>query len=207
VLAQEREVGAACDRVGVEGRLPSPPRERPNGALAAQVTDDQRAVDALRGKELVLGECLEAREPFIVEVVARGESVRAEITEAIVVCVNPRDRCADRVERIAPVDEVVGVLAEARELERLPAVGAELRVAGVRPAAVPAVDGRAGRRRRRCGRRPSRDGGGLVVRRFIAEGPHALAKLAEDVGQLPRPEDDQHDREDEQKLWATDARH
>ena len=182
VLAQERVVRAADDRVGVDGWLPPPPRERANGTLAAQVRDDQRAVDTLRRKELVLGEGLEARERLIVEAVARRESVGAEVTEAIVVSVDPRDRCRDGIERVAPVDEVVGVLAEARELERLPAVGAELGVAGVGPPAVAAVDRRAGRRRRGGRRRTGRDRCGLVVRRFVSEAPHTLAKLAEDVG-------------------------
>jgi len=207
VLAQERVVGATRDRIRVQGRLPPPPRERPNCALAAKVRDDQRAICALRGKKLVVGEGLEAREPLLVETIARQKSVCAEITEAIVVGVYPRDRRRDRVERVAPVDEVVGVLAEARELERLPAVGAELRIARVRPTAVAAVDGRARRGRGRGRRRPSRDGGRLIGRGLVAERAHALAELAEDVGQLSRAEDDQHDREDEEKLWATDTRH
>jgi len=207
MLAEERVVRATGDRVGVERRLPPPTCERPNGALSAQVREDQGAVDTLRRKELVLGEGLEAREPLVVEVVACREAVGAEITQPVVVTVYPGDRCRDRIERVAPVDEVVGVLAEARELERLPAVGAELRVGGVGPPAVPAVDGRAG-----CGRRGGRraargDRGGLVVLGFVAEGSHALAQLAEHVGELPRPEDDQHDREDEEKLWATNTRH
>jgi len=71
--------------------LSSPPLERPEGTLAAEVPDDQRAVDALRGKELVLAECLEAREPVIVEALARREPVGTEITETVVVSMNPRD--------------------------------------------------------------------------------------------------------------------
>jgi hypothetical protein len=132
--------------------LPAPPGEGTHGAIAAQVRDDQRAVDTLRGKELVLGEGLEAREPLVIEAIACRESVGAEITEAMIVRVNAGDGCRDGIERVAPVNEVVGVLAEARELERLPAVRAELRVARVRPTAVAAVDrrtwsgGRGGRR-------------------------------------------------------------
>src|SRR5204863_9834703 len=122
VLAQERVVGAARDRIGIEGRLSPPPRERPNGALSSQVRDDQRPVNSLRGKELVLGEGFEAREPLRVETIARQESVGTEITETVIMCMDPRDRRRDGFERVAPVDEVVGVLAEARELERLPAV-------------------------------------------------------------------------------------
>jgi hypothetical protein len=207
VLAEERVIRPARDRIGVERRLPPPPGERTDGALTAQVRDDQRAVDTLRGKELVLGERLESREPLVALAVACRESVGGEITEAMVVGMDPRDRGADRVERVAPMDEVVGVLAEARELERLSAVGAELGVARVRPSAVAAVDRRTGRRGRGGRRRPGRDGGGLVVRGFVAEAPHALAQLAEDVGQLPCPKDDQHDREDEEKLGTTNTRH
>jgi hypothetical protein len=65
--------------------LPAPSRERTERALATQVRDDQRSVDALRGKELVVGECLEAREPLVALAVARGESIGCEITETIVV--------------------------------------------------------------------------------------------------------------------------
>jgi hypothetical protein len=187
--------------------LPSPAGEGTKRALPAEVCDDQRAVDALRGKELVLGESLEARKPVIVEAVARGESVGGEITEPVVMSVDTRDRGSNGIERVALVDEGVGVLAEARELERLPAVGAELRVARVRPSAVAAVDRRArcGGRRGCC--RPRRDRGSFVVRRLVAEASDALAQLAENVGELPRPEDDQHDREDEEKLRATKIRH
>jgi hypothetical protein len=148
VLAQERVVRAARDRVGVERWLPAPPVEGPNCALPAEVRDDQRAVDTLRGKERRLVESLEAREPVVVETIAFSESVRREITKPIVVRVDSRNGGRDGVERVAPVDEVVGVLAEARELERLPAVRAELRVAGVGPPAVAAVDGRPRRRGR-----------------------------------------------------------
>ena len=80
MLAEERVVRATGDRVGVDRRLPPPTRERPNGALSAQVREDQGAVDTLRRKELVLGESLEAREPLVVEMVARCEAVGAEIT-------------------------------------------------------------------------------------------------------------------------------
>jgi len=182
MLAEERVVRATGDRVGVQRRLPPPTRERPNGALSAQVREDQGAVDTLRRKELVLGESLEAREPLVVEMVACCEAVGAEITQPVVVSVYPGNRCRDRIERVAPMDKVVGVLAEARELERLPAVGAELGVAGVGPPAVPAVNCRAGRRRRGGRRRTGRDGRGLVVRGFVSEAPHTLAKLAENVG-------------------------
>jgi hypothetical protein len=161
--------------------LPAPARERTDGALASQVRDDQRAVDTLRGKELVLGERLEAREPVVVESIAGRESVGREITEAMIVRVNARDAGRDGIERVAPMDEVVGVLAEARELERLSAVRAELGVGAVRPSAVAAVDirargcGHGGRGRSGCDRR------WLVVRRLVTEGPYALAQLSENV--------------------------
>jgi hypothetical protein len=154
VLAQERVIRAARDGVGVERRLPAPACEGTDRALAAQIRDDQRAVDTLRGKEIALGERFEAREALVVEAIAPGESLCGEVTETVVVRVNTGDRGRDRVEGVAPMNEVVGVLAEARELERLPAVGAELGVARVWPAAVTAVDGRA-RRGRRGGRRGS----------------------------------------------------
>jgi hypothetical protein len=170
--------------------LPAPPSKGTERAFSTQVREDQRAIDTLRGRELVLVEALEAREPFLAEAVARGESVRCEITESMVVGVDARDRGRDRIERVAPVDKIVGVLAEARELERLPAVGAELRIVRVRPSTVAAVDGRAGSGGRRGGRRPGRDGGGFVVLGLVTEASHAFAQLAENVGQLPRPEDD-----------------
>jgi hypothetical protein len=197
VFAKESVVRAARDRVGVERRLPAPARERTERALAAKIRDDQRAVDTLRGKELVLGECLEAREPLLALAVARGKPLGGEVTETMVVDVDARDGGRDGIEPVAPVDEVVGVLAEARELERLPAVRAELRVARVRPAAVAAVDGRARRGRRRRGSRPGCDGRGFVICGLVAEAPDAFAQLSENVRQLPRPENDQHDREDE----------
>jgi hypothetical protein len=187
--------------------LSAPALEGTDRALPAQVRDDQRAVDALRGKELVLGERLEAREPVLVETIACRESVGGEITEAMVVRVYASDRCSDGIERVAPVDEIVGVLAEARELERLPAVGAELGVGPVRPSAVAAVDGRARRGRRGRRRRSGGHRGRLVVRGLVAEAADPFAQLSEDVRQLPCPEDDQHDREDEKKLGTTNTRH
>jgi hypothetical protein len=207
MLAEERVVGTAGDRVGVERWLPAPPSEGTDRAFPAQVRDDQRAVDTLPRKELVLGEGLEPGEPIVVEAIARGEPVGTEITEAMVVGVDAGDAGRDGIERVAPVDEVVDVLAEARELERLSAVRAELRVACVRPPAVAAVHVRS-----RCGgcgrcRRPRGDRRGLVVRRLVAEAAYAFAQLAENVRQLPRPENDQHDREDEEKLRTTNARH
>jgi len=207
VLAEERVVRGARDGIGVERRLPAPAPEETNGALAAQVRDDQRAVDTLRGKKIVLGERLEAREPLVVEAIALGKSARREITETVVMDVDARDGGRDGIERVAPVDEVVGVLAEARELERLPAVRAELRVARVRPPAVAAIDRRARRRARGGRRRPGCDRRGFVVLRLVAEAPHTLAELAENVREFPRAEDDQHDCEDEKKLRATDTRH
>jgi hypothetical protein len=80
VLAKERVVRAAGDRVGVQRRLPAPAREGTDGALPAQVRDDQRAVDTLRRKEIVISESLKAREPVIVKAVALCESVRGEVT-------------------------------------------------------------------------------------------------------------------------------
>jgi hypothetical protein len=207
VLAQERVIGPARDRIGVEARLPAPPGERTDGAVTAQVRDDQRAVDALRGKKIVFGERLETWEPVVAVAVACGESVGGEITEAMVVGVDSGDGGGDRIERIAPVDEVVGVLAEARELERLSAVGAELGLARVRPSAVAAVNGRAGGCARGGRSRSSCDGRGFVIRRFVTEGPHTLAQLAEDVRKLPCPKNDQHDREDEKKFGTTNTRH
>jgi hypothetical protein len=207
VLAKERVIRAARDRVGVERRLPAPALEGTDRALAEQVRDDQRAVDTLRRKELVLGKRLEAWEPFVVEAVARRESVGGEITETMIVGVDPRDAGRDGIERVTRMDEVVGVLAEARELERLPAARAELRVARVRPSAVAAIDARAGGGGRSRRRRASGDGSGFVIRRFVAEAAHAFAQLAENVRQLPRPEDDQHYREDEEKLGTTNTRH
>jgi hypothetical protein len=207
VLADERVVRATRDGIGVERGLASPARERTNRALTTQVRDDQSAVDAVGREEIAVGETLEFRQPLVVEAVARRESLGGEITEAMVVGVDAGDGCCDGIERVAPVDEGVGVLAEARGLERLSAVGAELGVARVRPSAVAAVD-----RGPRCdGRRRRRRSGGhrcrFVVRRFIAEAAHALAELAKHVGQLPCPEDDQHDREDEKKLGSTNIRH
>jgi len=207
VLAQERVVRAARDRFGVKGRLSAPALEGTERALAAQVRDDQRAVDTLRGKELVLGERLKAREPFVVEAVARGEPVDGEITEPMIVRVNAGDGCGDGIERVAPVDELVGVLAEARDLERLPAVRAELGVARVRPPAVAAVDGRARSARRGGRRRSGGHGGGLIGCGLIAEAAHAFAELAENVRQLSRPENDQDDRENEDELRTTNTRH
>jgi len=121
--------------------------------------------------------------------------------------VDARHGGRDGIERVAPMDEVVDVLAEARELERLPAVRAELRVAGVGSPAVAAVDRRARRGGRGGRRRTGCDRGGFVVLRFVPEAPHTLAELAENVGELPRTENDQHDCEDEKKLRATDTRH
>jgi hypothetical protein len=207
MLSQERVIGAARDRIGVERGLPAPALERTNGTLAAQVRDDQRAIDTLRREKLVLGERLESREPIIVRALARGEPVGAEITETIVVGMDSGDGGRDGIERVAPVYEIVGVLAEARELERLSAVGAELGIGRVWPSTVAAVDRRAGRRGGSAGRRTSGDGGGLVIRRFVAEAADALAQLTQDVRKLPRPEDDQHDREDEKKLGTTNTRH
>jgi hypothetical protein len=197
VLAQERVIRPTRDRIGVEGRLPPPAREGTDRALAAQVRDDQCPIDTLRGKQLVLGEGLETREPVVIEPVARRKSIRGEISETMIVRVDARDAGRDGIERVAPVDEVVGVLAEARELERLSAVRAELGVGGIWPSAVAAVGRRAGcsRRGRRC--RPSGHGPGLVVRGFVPEATHALAQLAKNVRQFPRAEDDQHDRQDE----------
>src|SRR5439155_1653597 len=82
-VAQERAGGATGERVGAEPRLPPPPREWPNGALASGVRDGQGAVETVRGKRLVLGEGLEAREPVIVEAVTRRKSVGTEITEPV----------------------------------------------------------------------------------------------------------------------------
>ncbi len=61
MFAKERVIRTARDRVGVERGLAAPAGEGTDRALTAQVRDDQRAVDTLRGKELVLGERLEAR--------------------------------------------------------------------------------------------------------------------------------------------------
>jgi len=45
----------------------------------------------------------------------------------------------------------------------------------------------------------------LVWDRAFAEGLHAAAELAEDVGELAGPEDDQDDHEDEDQLRSADV--
>jgi len=205
VLAEERVVGAARDRVRVKRRLAAPACERTECALAAELSEDQVAVDALEGRELDVFDGLEAREPILGEAIALAKAVGTEVTQAMVMLVDASDRGRDRLERVALVDEVVGELGERRELERLAAVGAELRVGPVRSAAVAAVDrgpGRGGCR----GRGPS-GLRGLLVRGFVAEAAHTLAELAEHVGELPGAEDDQHDCQDEEELRTTDIGH
>jgi hypothetical protein len=205
VLAQERVIGAARDRVGVERGLAAPSREGTERALAAQLREDQTAVDSLKGRELAVLGRLKAGQPFVVEAIALAKALGAEVAQTMVVLVDARDRRRDRLERVAPVDEVVGELAEARELERLAAVRAELGVGRVRTAAVPAVDrGPRCGRRRGCGARGLR---GLLVRGFVAEGAHTLAELAKHIRELPGAEDDQHDRQDEEELRTTDIGH
>ena len=147
MLAQERVVGAAGDRVGVERGLAAPSCERTERALAAQLREDQVAVDSLKGREVAVLEPLKPREPLVGESIALAKALGGEITQTMVVLVETRDRRRDRLERIAPVDKVVGELAEARELERLAAVRAELGIGRVRTAAITAVDRGPGHRR------------------------------------------------------------
>src|SRR5438876_6780328 len=206
VLAEERVVRATRDRVGVERGLAAPARERTDRALAAQLREDQLAVDSLEGREVAILDRLEAGEPLVIESIALAKAVGAEVTKAMVVLVDARDRRRDRLERVAPVDEVVGELGERRELERLAAVRAELGVGPVRAAAVTAVD-RGPRRGRSRGRGPRCRLCGLFVLGFVAEAAHTLAELAEHVGKLPGAEDDQHDRQDEEELRTTDIGH
>src|SRR5712692_7572613 len=47
--------------------------------------------------------------------------------------------------------------------------------------------------------------GRLVVIGFLAEGAYALAELAEDVRELPRPEDDEHDDQQENELGTAEV--
>src|SRR2546423_2155717 len=86
--------------------------------------------------------------------------------------------------------------------ERCPAARAELRAVRVRlPAARAVLGGARGRRRG-----PGRGRGerlGVLLLRLVAERAHALAELAEHGGELPRPEDDEHDDEDEDELRST----
>jgi len=185
--------------------LATPSCERTERALAAQLREDQLAVDPLIGREVAVLDGLESREPLVVESIALAKALCGEITQTMVVLVETRDRRRDRLKGVAPVDKVVGELAEARELERLAAVRAELGIGRVRTAAIPAIDRRPGRRRcRRCGPRGLR---GLLVRGFVSEAAHTLAELAEHIRELPGAEDDQHDRQDEQELRTTDIGH
>src|SRR6266542_2154979 len=81
--------------------------------------------------------------------------------------------------------------------ERRPALDAELRALGVRLPAARAERAR-GRGRRAGGRRRERRA--VLLLGLVAERPHALADLAEHGRELPRPEDDEHDDEDEDEL-------
>ena len=140
--------------------------------------------------------------------IAGREAVRSPVTEAVIVLMDPRDRRGNWLELEPAVDKVAGELGEGLrvKLERLPAVGAELRVVGVRPPAIAAVDGRS---RRRCcaARGRGRHGRLFLTARRIAEGAYALAELAENLRQPAGAEDDQHDGEDEKELRPTDVRH
>src|SRR5690349_15441159 len=85
--------------------------------------------------------------------------------------------------------------------ERCPAARAELRAVGVRlPAARAVLAGarcRGGPGRGRCERLA------VLLLRLVAEGADALAELAEHGRELPGPEDDEHDDEDEDELRST----
>ena len=75
MLAQERVVRATRDRVGVERGLAAPARERTDRALAAQLREDQLAVDSLEGREVAILDRLEAGEPLVIESIALAKAV------------------------------------------------------------------------------------------------------------------------------------
>src|SRR2546423_1603835 len=79
VLAQDRVVGAAGDRVRVERGLAAPSCERTERAVAAQLREDQLAVDPLIGREVAVLDRLESREPLVVESIALAKALGGEI--------------------------------------------------------------------------------------------------------------------------------
>src|SRR5438132_2663353 len=112
LLAYERVVRPARDRVRVEGRLPDVPLERPKSPFAAQLTEDQREVRPVCHAERRSVTRLERPQPPVGERVTRREAFQAEVGELRVVLVDPRDRRRGRIEGVQIANEGLELLPE-----------------------------------------------------------------------------------------------
>src|SRR5439155_15134247 len=95
----------------VQAGLPAPPLEGEERALAAQVREDQLAVDVLLRRQRLV-DALEAREPLLAEGATGREAGGREVTEPVIMLMDSRNGRGDGLEREAVVDELPHQLDE-----------------------------------------------------------------------------------------------